>query len=112
MIFTRVNRHLLLACVAVLLFAQHTTSHAQVSVAAITFTPATIPSGGSTRLTIALGNTATGAATLVQPLTDVLPPGMQVVSLGAGSCSTTQVVATGSSITYTQQAAIPSGGCT
>jgi uncharacterized protein YhjY with autotransporter beta-barrel domain len=110
----RATRYVLLLCVGVLLLAQAMTARAQVSIAGITFAPTTIPTGGTSRLTIALGNSTTGAATLLQPLTDVFPPGLKAVSIGAGTC-TTAGVATGTgggSVTYGADFSIPAGGCT
>src|ERR1051325_805991 len=108
------TRYSFLACVGVLLLAQSMIAHAQVSIPGITFNPATIPTGGTSQMTIALGNAGAQAANLTLPLTDVLPPGMTVVSIGAGTCSTTQVTAGngGTSITYAGEAQIPVGGCT
>jgi len=110
----RATRYLFPACVGALLLAQSMLAHAQVSIAAITFAPATIPNGGSSQMTIALGNSTTGAATLVLGMTDVLPPGLKAVTAGAGTCTTSAVSIGngGGSITYAGESQIPAGGCT
>lgn len=86
----------------------------QISIPAITFAPATIPSGGTSQLTITLGNSSAATATLARPLTDVFPTGLKIVAVSGGSCTQAAVRAPagGSSITYAQQATVPAGGCT
>jgi uncharacterized protein YhjY with autotransporter beta-barrel domain len=90
--------------------------HARAQTVQIAFTPATIQSGASSRLTITLGNnSATGAnATLVQTLTDSLPAGLVVANptVIGGSCEGTQAAGGARSLSYPAGAVIPAGGCT
>lgn len=84
------------------------------TISGITFSPAAITSGGTSRMTIAFGNANAVAATLTQTLTDTLPGGMTVAAGGAaGSCTTGAVGATAGSgtVTYSADASIPAGGC-
>ena len=80
------------------------------------FSPAAITSGGTSTLTITLGNSNAAATTLSAALTDFLPGGMTVANVPAisGTCSTAAVTAApgSGSITYSSGAVIPAGGCT
>jgi uncharacterized protein YhjY with autotransporter beta-barrel domain len=84
----------------------------------ITFAPASIPTGGTSRLTISLGYAgAPGtAAMLTQTLTDTLPAGLTVANPAGvgGTCPAGDVGATprGGSITYAADSPLPAGGCT
>jgi uncharacterized protein YhjY with autotransporter beta-barrel domain len=95
-------------------------AHAQTvippTVSNISFTPASIASGGTSRLTITLGNGNTGAATLTQTLTDTLPTGLSIIATPAGlgeTCTTGAVTAApgGHAVSYAAGATIPAGGC-
>jgi len=94
-----------------------TPTRAQPSVA-LGFAPATIQSGGTSRLTVTLGNTnaAGAAAALTANLIDTLPPGLTVANPAGvgGTCTTGAVGAApgGKSVTYPSDATIPAGGCT
>jgi uncharacterized repeat protein (TIGR01451 family) len=83
------------------------------------FSPTSIPSGGTSTLTILLGNTnATAIATLTSPLVDTLPtsPAPIVVAtpngLGGTCPGATVAAAGGGTVTYPTGATIPPGGCT
>jgi uncharacterized repeat protein (TIGR01451 family) len=79
------------------------------------FAPGTITSGGTSTLTITLGNGNAGAATLSALFTDTLPAGMTVANpnnLGGTCPGTKTAVSGGNTITYANGASIPSGGCT
>lgn len=80
------------------------------------FSPGTIAAGGTSTLTINLGNPNTDAAALTATFTDTLPANVLVASAPAigGSCTTASVTAaaSGSTITYASGAEIPAGGCT
>ncbi len=84
----------------------------------ITFAPASIPSGGTSRLTIVLGNTSAVGATamLTQTLTDTLPAGLTIANPAGvgGTCPAGDVGATprGGSVTYAADSPLPPGGCT
>jgi uncharacterized protein YhjY with autotransporter beta-barrel domain len=88
------------------------------SVSQITFAPASIPSGGTSQLTIVLGNAAPAgtAVTLTQTLTDTLPAGLTVANPAgvAGTCPAGDVGAVphSGSITYATGSPLPAGGCT
>jgi outer membrane lipase/esterase len=86
------------------------------TVSQITFTPATIRTGTTSRLTITLGNANAGAATLTQALTDTLPAGLTIANPTAlgGSCTAGALAAAagGRAVSYSTGAAIPAGGCT
>ena len=82
------------------------------------FSPAAIPAGGTSTLTLVLGNTNATAATLTSALIDTLPtsPAPIVVAtpngLG-GTCPGAVTAAPGAGIvTYANGATIPAGGCT
>ncbi len=102
---------------AILMLAGPWLASAQ-TVSSITFAPASIPSGGKSQLTIALGNAIVGAgpAILTQTLTDTLPAGLTVANPAAigGTCTVGAVgaAAGGGAITYAADASIPTGGCT
>jgi outer membrane lipase/esterase len=87
---------------------------AQISIAGITFSPASIPGGGTSLMSIALGNASEADATLTRQLTDTLPPGMRATAVSGGSCTAAAVglAAGGGAVTYAPQATLPSGGCT
>src|SRR5208282_6680332 len=80
------------------------------------FAPTTILAGGTSTLTLTLGNVNPTAATLLAVLTDTLPAGMTIATPNglAGTCTTASVTAApgSGSITYANGASIPSGGCT
>jgi uncharacterized protein YhjY with autotransporter beta-barrel domain len=81
----------------------------------ISFTPASILSGGTSQLTVAFGNTNAGPATLTNSLTNSLPVGLTLANgTVTGSCSVGSVSAAsgGSTFTYAAGATIPGGGCT
>jgi uncharacterized repeat protein (TIGR01451 family) len=105
---------LLLACAAFLLI-KPVGAVAAVSVS-IAFGPASIQTGGTSRLSITLGNTGAAAAALASTMTDTLPPGLTVANPAGtgGSCTVGAVVAGagGRSVSYGAGATIPSGGCT
>ncbi len=79
------------------------------------FSPDTVEAGGTSQLTITLGNTNSVAATLTTALVDTLPANVEVANPADvnGTCPGT-VTATpgGSTITYANGASIPAGGCT
>jgi uncharacterized repeat protein (TIGR01451 family) len=79
------------------------------------FSPTTALAGGTTALTISLGNSNLLLATLSAALTDTLPAGMVVATPPAisGSCSTASFTASAGSgtVSYASGAAIPAGGC-
>jgi uncharacterized protein YhjY with autotransporter beta-barrel domain len=86
------------------------------TVSQISFTPAAIQSGSTSRLRITLGNVNAATATLTQTLTDTLPAGLTIATpsgLG-GSCTGGALVATagGRAVGYLAGATIPTGGCT
>lgn len=82
------------------------------------FSPTSIPSGGTSTLTIVLGNTNSSAATLTSALVDTLPtsPGNIVVATPNGLASTcpgaVTATAGAATVTYANGATIPAGGCT
>ncbi|WP_394762659.1 SdrD B-like domain-containing protein [Phenylobacterium sp.] len=83
------------------------------------FSPTSIPSGGTSALTIVLGNPNATPATLTADLIDTLPtsPANIVVATPnglAGTCALGSVTATagGGTVKYASGAAIPAGGCT
>ena len=82
------------------------------------FSPAAIPAGGTSTLTIVLGNTNAAAATLTSALIDTLPtsPAAIVVANpnGLGGTCPGAVTATpgAGTVTYANGATIPAGGCT
>jgi uncharacterized protein YhjY with autotransporter beta-barrel domain len=86
------------------------------SVAKISFSPASITSGGTSQLTITLANPNAEAATLTAPLVDTLPAGLTVANGGvSGTCTAGAVGAPPSSggISYAAGANIPgTQGCT
>jgi outer membrane lipase/esterase len=84
------------------------------SVSSITFSPASIASGTTTTMTVALGNPNATAATLTAALTDTLPPGLTVANgTVGGSCTAAAVTATTGTrvVSYANGATIPAGGC-
>ncbi len=81
------------------------------------FAPTAIQTGGTSRLTLTLGNGNAGAAAvLTAALTDTLPPGMTVANPAAvgGTCNLDAVGAAAGShtVSYGADSVIPSGGCT
>ncbi len=102
--------------IALLLFGSPVFAIAQT--VSISLAPTSIPSGGTSQLTIALGNTAPvgTAVTLTQTLTDTLPAGLTVANPAGigGSCPAGDVgaVAHSGSITYATGSPLPTGGCT
>ena len=100
---------------SILLLATPIFAQAQ-AVSGIAFAPATIATGTTSRLTVSLGNSNAGAATLTQTLTDTLPSGLTIANPAAlgGTCNAGALAATpgGRSVSYAAGAAIPPGGCT
>jgi len=82
------------------------------------FNPAAIPAGGTSTLTITLGNTNAAAMTLSAALVDTLPtvPGNVVIAAVPNVLKTcpggVTAVAGSGSVTYASGATIPAGGCT
>ena len=82
------------------------------------FTPSVIPPNGTSRLTIALGNSNGTAITLTQALVDNLPtaPGAMVVAnppaIGGTCTGAVTANAGAATVTYASGATIPAGGCT
>lgn len=82
------------------------------------FSPAVIPSGGTSTLTIVLGNDNSSAITLSSVLTDTLPtaPGNIVVATPPNMSKTcpggVTATAGSSTVSYASGATIPAGGCT
>ena len=79
------------------------------------FSPATIPAGGSSILTLTLNNTDAGAATLSAPFTDYLPTGVVVSNVPNASttCGGALTATKGSSfVTLTGGAIQANGSCT
>ena len=79
------------------------------------FIPNSIISGGTSTVTITLGNNDTNTATLTADLVDTLPAGVTVANPAniGGTCpGTTNAPIGGSTITYTNGSTIPAGGCT
>jgi len=79
------------------------------------FAPLSIVSGGTSVLTLTLGNSNTTALTLTSALTDALPAGLVVATpngLGGSCPGAVTAVAGGGSIAYASGAIIPAGGCT
>jgi hypothetical protein len=77
------------------------------------FLPATIFTGDTSALTIALGNPNASALTLSSALDDNLPAGVAVAAIPSvrGTCTGTVTAAAGL-VTYAAGSAIPAGGCT
>jgi outer membrane lipase/esterase len=108
----RISRWLPLPLLLVAIVTPRIGLAAAPSVASITFAPATITLGGTSRLTITLGNPNAAVATLTGALTDTLPAGLTVAAVGGGSCPVAGVGSRGgSTISYPAGAAIPAGGC-
>lgn len=83
------------------------------------FSPTSIPSNGTSTLTLVLGDTNTTAATLVADFIDTLPTSPAPIVIAAtpalsGTCTLGSVTAIsgGGIIKYASGAAIPVGGCT
>jgi uncharacterized protein YhjY with autotransporter beta-barrel domain len=82
---------------------------------AISFTPATIQTGTTSRLTVTLGNANAGPATLSAALTDSLPAGLTIATpavIGGTCLDTINAIAGGKALSYAAEGTIPSGGCT
>ena len=117
--FVRVLRRLAICGCATALLAGSLVAMGQVTptppTVAITFSPTAIANGGTSLMSITLGNANNVDAFLSQTLTDTLPAGMTVANGGAGGSCTTGAVgaAPGSNVvTYGVEASIPAGGCT
>jgi uncharacterized protein YhjY with autotransporter beta-barrel domain len=80
----------------------------------LAFAPATIQSGGSSTLTITLGNANAGPDPVTGAFTDFLPPGLTVAGGASNTCTGGGLTAASGSgsITYGAGGAIPVGGCT
>ncbi|AFY37216.1 conserved repeat domain protein [[Leptolyngbya] sp. PCC 7376] len=80
------------------------------------FSPDVINPGGTSTLTLNLGNTNTNPITLTSTLTDTLPTNVAIASTPniGGTCTNGDITATagGGTVTYANGAAIPNGGCT
>lgn len=80
------------------------------------FNPGTIDQGGTSTLTITLGNPNTIALTLASDLTDTLPSNMVVAPAPnvGGTCTVGSVTAAagGNTVVYATGATIPPAGCT
>lgn len=80
------------------------------------FATGTVNPGGSTRLTISLGNANAQPLTLASPLVDTLPANVTVAAVPnvGGSCTPASINASalGGSVGYAAGATIPPGGCT
>lgn len=79
------------------------------------FAPSTVAAGGTTTLTITLGNGNAAAATLTAALTDTFPAGIVLANLPSPSstCTGAQVSTTNGSLTLASGAQIPAtGSCT
>ncbi len=80
------------------------------------FSPATIPRGGTSALTIILGNPNSSVLVLLDLFTDTLPANVVVAAAPniRGTCTTGSIAAAAGTgtITYASGATIPSGGCT
>jgi Ice-binding-like len=75
------------------------------------FTPATITAGGSSTVTITLGNASHTVATLTAPLVDTLPSGLVITSTPITTCGGTATAGT-SSVTLTGGSIPAEGACT
>lgn len=113
--------HVMLAAIAGVLVAaplqvQAQTATVAPSVSKISFSPATISSGGTSQLTITLANPNEAAATLTAPLVDTLPAGLTIANGGVGGTCTAGAVGappSGGGISYAAGANIPgTQGCT
>ncbi len=72
--------------------------------------PASIASGGSTTLTLTLGNANPAAATLTTAFVDTMPAGVTTTSGNTGTCA--NVTVTSTQVTMPAGATLPAGGCT
>ncbi len=76
------------------------------------FSPNIISAGGSSQLTITLGNTNAAAITLTSNMDDNLPAGVTASSVsGATTCPGTVDISTNTRVRYVNGSSIPSGGC-
>ena len=77
------------------------------------FSPATITAGGTSTLTISLGNSDNAAASLTAPLIDTLPSGVTASGGGSTTCNGTVTALKGSSTVTLTGGSIPAeGSCT
>jgi uncharacterized repeat protein (TIGR01451 family) len=78
------------------------------------FSPTTIAAGGTSTLTITLGNPNNSAATLTSAFTDTLPVNLVVASSPniGGTCNIGSVTTTSGSLTLASGSSIPPAGCT
>ncbi|HEY6927572.1 MAG TPA: autotransporter domain-containing protein [Steroidobacteraceae bacterium] len=81
------------------------------TVAGVVFSPATIPSGATSQLTISFSNANATAATLSTEFTNFLPPGLTVTTGASSTCLGGTANTSGSSTVTYSAGAIPSGGC-
>ncbi len=76
------------------------------------FSPNSITAGGTSQLTIALGNSNASTITLSANMDDNLPSGVTASSVnGATTCPGTVDISTNTRVRYISGATIPSGGC-
>ncbi len=75
-----------------------------------TIAPATIVSGGTSTLTLTLGNATANPLTLTAAFTDTMPAGVTTTSANTGTCS--GVTVTPMLISMASGASVPAGGCT
>ncbi len=75
-----------------------------------TFAPAAILAGGSSTLTITLGNAGGGPLLLTAPFTDPMPAGITITSPQNGTCA--GVMTSPTLITMDVGTSVPPGGCT
>ena len=75
-----------------------------------TIAPSTIAPGGTTTLTLVLGNATAVPITLSAPFTDAMPAGVTTNSGNTGTC--TGVTVTATLVTKASGSIIPPGGCT
>lgn len=77
------------------------------------FAAANIALGGTTTLTVTLGNSNLVAVTLTANLTDTLPTGMTINTAGhTGTCTGVTAAGGAGSFTVASGTSIPAGGCT
>ncbi|WP_460596085.1 DUF7933 domain-containing protein [Geomonas sp. Red276] len=77
------------------------------------FAATNLPTGGTTTLTVTLGNANAGAIALTSAFTDVLPAGMTIGTAGStGTCGGVTATAGSTSFTMASGSTIPTGGCT
>lgn len=77
------------------------------------FAVGSLASGGNTNLTLTIGNTNSGAISLLSQFTDTLPAGMTIATAGnSGTCSGVTATAGANSFSIANGTSIPAGGCT